>query len=223
MVEPSAHSFESAFNQNYFRIFLADFDSRYFWAWTDFQSYLEWVHQRAPFSCNKLILTSQFYAGCVGYRSCCHLHNASGQLVHGNDRIPCGFHRSYARQALFLHSYSVRGLTFHSPYLGLPQFLRNYKNKSTHGMSFLMVIMWTIGDVYKTTYFIMRRAPMQFYICGMLQVGIRHKNDWIRWPETRVKGHVWRLNCWFDNKLLLIDPVLNTSVPARWGIPGYTT
>lgn len=45
-------------------------------------------------------------------------------------------------------------------------------------MSFLMVIMWTIGDVYKTTYFIMRRAPMQFYICGMLQVGIRRKNCW---------------------------------------------
>lgn len=43
-------------------------------------------------------------------------------------------------------------------------------------MSFLMVIMWTIGDVYKTTYFIMRRAPMQFYICGMLQVGTRREN-----------------------------------------------
>lgn len=53
---------------------------------------------------------------------------------------------------------------------GLPQFLRNYKNKSTHGMSFLMVIMWTIGDFYKTTYFILRHAPMQFWICGMLQV-----------------------------------------------------
>jgi uncharacterized protein with PQ loop repeat len=56
---------------------------------------------------------------------------------------------------------------------GLPQFLRNYKNKSTHGMSFLMVIMWTIGDFYKTTYFILRSAPMQFWICGMLQVGNR--------------------------------------------------
>jgi hypothetical protein len=39
-------------------------------------------------------------------------------------------------------------------------------------MSFLMVIMWTIGDVYKTTYFILRSAPMQFWICGMLQVGL---------------------------------------------------
>lgn len=53
---------------------------------------------------------------------------------------------------------------------GAPQFLRNYKNKSTHGMSFLMVIMWMIGDVYKTTYFLLRSSPMQFWICGMLQV-----------------------------------------------------
>lgn len=57
-----------------------------------------------------------------------------------------------------------------SDFPGLPQFLRNYKNKSTHGMSFLMVIMWTIGDIYKTTYFMLRHAPMQFWICGMLQV-----------------------------------------------------
>ena len=65
---------------------------------------------------------------------------------------------------------------------GLPQFLRNYKNKSTYGMSFLMVIMWMIGDVYKTTYFLVRHAPMQFWICGMLQVRSRQKfnfpQDW---------------------------------------------
>lgn len=55
---------------------------------------------------------------------------------------------------------------------GAPQFMRNYKNKSTHGMSFAMVIMWTIGDVYKTAYFILRKAPLQFWLCGMLQVRI---------------------------------------------------
>lgn len=50
--------------------------------------------------------------------------------------------------------------------------MRNYKNKSTHGMSFAMVIMWTIGDVYKTAYFMLRKAPLQFWLCGMLQVRI---------------------------------------------------
>lgn len=55
---------------------------------------------------------------------------------------------------------------------GAPQFIRNYKNKSTHGMSFLMVIMWTFGDVYKTAYFLFRKSPLQFWLCGMLQVRI---------------------------------------------------
>lgn len=33
-----------------------------------------------------------------------------------------------------------------------------------------MVIMWTIGDMFKTGYFIFRNAPTQFWICGTLQV-----------------------------------------------------
>lgn len=54
--------------------------------------------------------------------------------------------------------------------VGAPQFLRNFNNKSTHGMSIHMVIMWTIGDMFKTTYFVWRDAPNQFWICGTLQV-----------------------------------------------------
>ena len=37
-------------------------------------------------------------------------------------------------------------------------------------MSIHMVIMWTIGDMFKTGYFIVRNAPSQFWICGTLQV-----------------------------------------------------
>jgi solute carrier family 66, member 2 len=55
--------------------------------------------------------------------------------------------------------------------LGAPQFVRNFKNKSTLGMSISMVVMWTCGDLFKTGYFIVREAPMQFWICGTLQVG----------------------------------------------------
>jgi hypothetical protein len=32
--------------------------------------------------------------------------------------------------------------------------------------------MWTCGDIFKTVYFIARSAPVQFWICGMLQIGI---------------------------------------------------
>jgi len=57
-------------------------------------------------------------------------------------------------------------------HVGAPQFLRNFKNKSTYGMSIHMVIMWTLGDMFKTGYFIVRKAPSQFWICGTLQASI---------------------------------------------------
>lgn len=33
-----------------------------------------------------------------------------------------------------------------------------------------MVLMWTSGDIFKTVYFIINQAPVQFWICGILQV-----------------------------------------------------
>ncbi len=54
--------------------------------------------------------------------------------------------------------------------LAAPQFYRNFVNKSTEGMSVVMVLMWTSGDIFKTTYFILRSSPTQFWLCGMLQV-----------------------------------------------------
>jgi hypothetical protein len=33
-----------------------------------------------------------------------------------------------------------------------------------------MVLMWTSGDLFKTTYFILRSSPVQFWLCGILQV-----------------------------------------------------
>ncbi|XP_018582609.1 PQ-loop repeat-containing protein 1 isoform X2 [Scleropages formosus] len=54
--------------------------------------------------------------------------------------------------------------------LGTPQLYCNYQNKSTEGMSIKMVCMWTSGDTFKTGYFLLTQAPMQFWICGLLQV-----------------------------------------------------
>lgn len=54
--------------------------------------------------------------------------------------------------------------------LGMPQFLKNYSNKSTQGMSQVMVLMWTSGDLFKTGYFLVKDAPTQFKLCGALQV-----------------------------------------------------
>ena len=33
-----------------------------------------------------------------------------------------------------------------------------------------MVLLWTAGDVLKTVYFVLRAAPAQFWLCGVLQV-----------------------------------------------------
>ncbi|KAL0962206.1 hypothetical protein UPYG_G00337100 [Umbra pygmaea] len=56
--------------------------------------------------------------------------------------------------------------------LGTPQLYCNYQNKSTEGMSIKMVLMWTSGDTFKTGYFLLTEAPVQFWTCGLLQVGV---------------------------------------------------
>jgi len=35
-----------------------------------------------------------------------------------------------------------------------------------------MVAMWFCGDTFKTGYFVIKEAPVQFGICGLLQVTI---------------------------------------------------
>ncbi|KAI6661239.1 PQ-loop repeat-containing protein 1-like isoform X4 [Oopsacas minuta] len=54
--------------------------------------------------------------------------------------------------------------------MGLPQLLGNWSSKSTQGMSVSMVMMWLFGDIYKTSYFIIRETPIQFLVCGGTQV-----------------------------------------------------
>ncbi|XP_037024350.1 solute carrier family 66 member 2 isoform X1 [Bradysia coprophila] len=111
--------------------YLSDFDTRYFWAWTDFQSYLDFmlVFWAAGAAVTYLLLNVEWFMETVGFL------------------------------ALFTEAM-----------LGTPQFLRNFRNKSTAGMSMSMVVMWTLGDIFKTVYFVAREAPMQFWICGTLQV-----------------------------------------------------
>jgi len=53
---------------------------------------------------------------------------------------------------------------------GLPQFARNLSNRSTEGMNVVMVCCWLSGDTFKTVYFFARDAPLQFGLCGSLQI-----------------------------------------------------
>ncbi|KAL0968199.1 hypothetical protein UPYG_G00263710 [Umbra pygmaea] len=56
--------------------------------------------------------------------------------------------------------------------LGVPQLLKNFHNRSTRGMSVKMVLLWTAGDVFKATYFVMNDSPAQFWVCGGVQIFI---------------------------------------------------
>jgi len=74
--------------------------------------------------------------------------------------------------------------------LGIPQFYRNWKKRSTYGMSMTMVLMWTCGDIFKTSYFYIRKTPPQFFICGSLQVFVDLcilSQVWLYREETKKK------------------------------------
>lgn len=52
----------------------------------------------------------------------------------------------------------------------VPQAWRNFQNKSVKGLSLSLVVMWIVGDVPKTIYFIYSQAPIQFIFCGIFQM-----------------------------------------------------
>ncbi|XP_016912116.2 solute carrier family 66 member 2 [Apis cerana] len=112
------------------RVF-SDFDANFFWKWTDFQSYLDFM---------------LLFAALIGI------------LTYLLIDIP-----------IFVETIGLFAVLTEAM-LGIPQFLRNFFNKSTNGMSIFMVVMWTLGDAFKTCYFVIREAPIQFELCSTLQV-----------------------------------------------------
>lgn len=56
--------------------------------------------------------------------------------------------------------------------LGVPQLYQNYKKGTTAGLSYELIGSWAIGDLFKTMYFLMSGAPMQFILCGAIQLTV---------------------------------------------------
>ncbi|RYE99237.1 MAG: PQ-loop repeat-containing protein [Methanobacteriota archaeon] len=56
--------------------------------------------------------------------------------------------------------------------LPFPQAVRNYRTKSTAGLSFVLVLSWFFGDAFKTYYAIAKGAPAQFIACGAVQFSV---------------------------------------------------
>lgn len=56
--------------------------------------------------------------------------------------------------------------------LGLPQLYKNYVTNSTQGLSMELIASWFIGDSFKTFYFLISGAPVQFLFCGVFQLAV---------------------------------------------------
>ncbi|KAG0364652.1 hypothetical protein BGZ54_007288 [Gamsiella multidivaricata] len=54
----------------------------------------------------------------------------------------------------------------------LPQAIQNYRSKSTAGFSPAILLMWVVGDSFKTYYYISTHAKYQFVGCGIIQLCI---------------------------------------------------
>lgn len=138
----------------------ADLDLKYFWNWTDFQSYLDFMLLvwAVGAAITYLMLSIDWFMETVGFVAVF----TEAMLGKKNQSFQIKVCKRLINQMVFLYVASRLS--------GAPQFVRNFKNKSTYGMSIHMVIMWTLGDMFKTGYFIARKAPSQFWICGTLQV-----------------------------------------------------
>ncbi|KAJ1512042.1 PQ-loop repeat-containing protein 1 [Coelomomyces lativittatus] len=54
----------------------------------------------------------------------------------------------------------------------LPMFqcYSNYKNKSTAGLSLILIFSWFVGDTSKIIYYLWIGSPLQFSLCGCIQL-----------------------------------------------------
>ena len=79
--------------------------------------------------------------------------------------------------ALFGHSaafFELLGLvsTLIESGIGLPQLWHNCALRSTRGLSAILIATWVVGDAFKTMYFVMTASPVQFTLCGFLQISV---------------------------------------------------
>ncbi|KAF9175471.1 hypothetical protein BGX21_002072 [Mortierella sp. AD011] len=70
----------------------------------------------------------------------------------------------------------------------LPQAIENYRSKSTAGFSPLILLMWVIGDSFKTYYYISTSAKYQFVGCGIIQLCI----DCVIITQTIIYSKYWK-------------------------------
>ncbi|GJJ72340.1 solute carrier family 66, member 2 [Entomortierella parvispora] len=70
----------------------------------------------------------------------------------------------------------------------LPQAIQNFRTKSTAGFSPAILLMWVIGDSFKTYYYIANHLKYQFIACGIIQLCI----DCVIIGQTIVYSKYWK-------------------------------
>ncbi|KAG9397387.1 PQ loop repeat [Carpediemonas membranifera] len=54
--------------------------------------------------------------------------------------------------------------------IAMPQIFRNFRKKSTRGLSAIMIGAWLFGDTYKLFYYIIAAQPAPFIVCAVIQL-----------------------------------------------------
>lgn len=56
--------------------------------------------------------------------------------------------------------------------LCMPQFYKNWRNKSTHGLNKMLVAAWIAGDAYKLGYAVLFKTGGAFVVCPVIQLAV---------------------------------------------------
>ncbi|ORX95422.1 hypothetical protein K493DRAFT_182058, partial [Basidiobolus meristosporus CBS 931.73] len=54
----------------------------------------------------------------------------------------------------------------------MPQAYFNYRRKSVSGFSIVIIGTWFLGDLFKTQYYYFHDVPVQFLLCGIVQLSV---------------------------------------------------
>jgi len=92
----------------------------------------------------------------------------------------------------YMDSISLYTATLLESTLCMPQFYRNWRSKSTHGLSRHLVLAWVVGDAFKLGYFLISGSRTPFIVCAIIQIVI----------DIGVIGQIW----WYKGCIPVTKP-----------------
>lgn len=98
--------------------------------------------------------------------------------------------------------------------LAMPQLLLNHQFKTTRGLRGELVFAWALGDAAKTILFLARGAPIQFLICGVVQLVV----DFGIFYQMRIYGEnagVGVENSVLASSVIIRDDLEMPKIPAK--------